>query len=195
MEAFVYSWKNKVTGKEYIGYHKGDIHDGYVSSSKCKDFWIDYADGQLEREILFEGTKDECVEVESNLLRQKDFNFLYNRNRNGKIIFTDDVLEKMSQKHTGRKQTEEHIRNRSAALKGRQGGFKNKKHSVETIEKMRSVIKTTEHKLKIAAALTGRPSPTKGRKHNKKQCPHCERMISLNTFQRWHGDNCKQRSG
>ena len=29
MEAFVYSWVNRETGRQYIGYHKGSDDDGY----------------------------------------------------------------------------------------------------------------------------------------------------------------------
>lgn len=192
MEAFVYIWKNKITKKEYIGYHKGTIDDGYISSSTSKIFWSDYQNGLLEREIVFFGTMKECIELESNLLKDKDSSMIYNLNRNGKIIFTEEVLEKMRNKHLGRKQSEEHIKNRSISLKGRKGGFKGKSHSEETLEKMRSVKRSNEHKLAISSSIKGRVSPTKGTKQKQKECPNCKRMISVNTFTRWHGENCKK---
>lgn len=192
MEAFVYIWKNKITDKEYIGYHKGNEEDGYVSSSKSTFFWQDYHEGLLERTIVYKGSMNECIALESKLLKDKDSQMLYNLNKNGKIIFTEEVLNKMRYKHLGRKQSEEHLRNRSISLKGRLGGFRGKTHSEETLEKMRSVTRTDEHKLAISSAIKGRVSPTKGTKQKLKECPNCKRMISVNTFTRWHGKNCKK---
>ena len=71
MEAFVYSWMNEETGRQYIGYHKGSDDDGYVCSSKSEMFWKDYKNGKLKREILFRGTMEDCVEKESELLRSR----------------------------------------------------------------------------------------------------------------------------
>lgn len=49
MEAFVYCWYNQDTKKKYIGYHKGNVDDGYVSSS-CNDrFWKDYNEGKMKK--------------------------------------------------------------------------------------------------------------------------------------------------
>ena len=31
----------------------------------------------------------------------------------------------------------------------------------------------------------------RGLKRDKKECPHCNRHVSVNTYPRWHGDNCK----
>lgn len=193
MEAFVYSWKNNINGLEYIGYHKGNINDGYISSSQNKNFWLDYNNGHLKREILFYGTSEECIEYESRLLRSKNLNELYNRNINGKIIMTDDLKNKISKALSGRKQSDRHIENRKKALKGRKPGFKGKKHSEETINKLKSVKRSDEHKLAISEALKGRVSPTKGLPHKKINCPHCKKDIAKNVYSRWHGDNCKEK--
>jgi len=34
----------------------------------------------------------------------------------------------------------------------------------------------------------------KGKKRKKKLCPHCNKEIAVNTYPRWHGDNCKQKN-
>lgn len=193
MESFVYKWTNVNNGKEYIGYHKGHINDGYISSSRNITFWDDYNKGELKRTILFEGSTMDCIEFESRVLRDADFDKLYNRNKNGKIIFTDDVLEKMRIAGKGRKQSADHIAARSVALKGRKGGFKGKQHSEETIAKMKSWERTDEQYKKISDALRGREGSFKGKSHTKLLCPHCNREIATNMFSRWHGDNCKGR--
>ena len=91
----------------------------------------------------------------------------------------------------GKSQTEKHIRNRSRALKGRVPGFAGKKHKKETIEKLKSVTRTQEHKNAISKAIKGRTGTFKGMSHKKKKCPHCKKKVSVNTYPRWHGDNCK----
>lgn len=193
MEAFVYKWKNIETGLEYIGYHKGDTDDGYVSSSQNNHFWKDYNNGLLKREILFYGSVLECVEYESNLLKNKNIDNLYNRNINGKIIWTNDLKEKTRKSHLGYKQSKQHIENRKKSLKGRKPGFKGKSHTQETVNKMKLVERTDEHKEAISKALKGRTSPTKGIPHNKIKCVHCGRDIAKNVYSRWHGDNCKEK--
>lgn len=193
MEAFVYSWKNKNTGMEYVGYHKGSVDDGYVSSSKNEMFWEDYNLGLLEREILFEGTCEECIKKESNILRNRGFDNLYNRNLNGKIVWTEDVRKKVSDSLKGRKQSKEHVNKRAESLKGRESGFKGKEHSEETINKMKQVKRSDNHKKSISKALKGRVSPTKGIAHKKINCPHCKKDIAKNVYSRWHGDNCKEK--
>ena len=40
------------------------------------------------------------------------------------------------------------------------------------------------------AVLDGREK-NRGLKRDKKQCPHCNRHVAVNTYPRWHGDNCK----
>jgi hypothetical protein len=194
-KCFVYEWINTVTSKKYIGYHKGSENDGYISSSKNPEFWNDYDLGLLERHILFHGSMEECVTLESKLLQDTDIEKLYNRNRNGKVIFTDDVKEKMRDAARGRKQTPEHIRNRSAALKGRVGGFAGKNHSQATKDKMKSVERTTEWKQAISKALKNKPGSFLGKTHKKKQCPHCGKMVAVPGFVRWHGDACKLNQG
>lgn len=50
---------------------------------------------------------------------------------------------------------------------------KNRKQSSETVEKR-------------VEKLRGVPRP-------KIHCTHCDQMIAVNTFSRWHGDNCKSK--
>jgi hypothetical protein len=37
-----------------------------------------------------------------------------------------------------------------------------------------------------------RSEANKGKKREKIQCPHCNQMIAVNTYPRWHGANCRQ---
>jgi len=103
MEAFVYTWVNLTNNKKYIGYHKGSLDDGYICSSKSNLFWNDFInpDMQWERVILFEGTRNECLEKEQLLLKDLDLmsDEYYNNARGASIIFSDEVIKKMSNSH------------------------------------------------------------------------------------------------
>lgn len=71
-----------------------------------------------------------------------------NNNRYG-VIISEETRKKMREKATGRKQSEETIAKKSAAIKGS--------------------------------------------KREKLLCPHCQKLVPVNTYPRWHGDNCKHR--
>ena len=45
---------------------------------------------------------------------------------------------------------------------------------------------TEEEKARRAEANRGKVKP-------KQLCPHCNQMIAVNTYPRWHGDNCKHK--
>lgn len=74
-------------------------------------------------------------------------------------------------KAQGKSQTPEHIEARKKSLKGRTPGFKDKTHSEETKQLQRT-------------SALNRP---------KKQCPHCNKIIAINAYAKWHGDNCKHK--
>lgn len=102
-EAFVYEWCNLTNGKSYIGYHKGNVDDGYVASSHNNDFWNDFNNPEMkwERKIIANGTKDACLQIEQRILKEIDLrdDKYYNNARGAEIIFTDSVKEKMSISH------------------------------------------------------------------------------------------------
>lgn len=103
-DSFVYIWINKKSKKQYIGYHKGKPNDGYVCSSQY--FLKDYNNNpnNFKRKIIFKGTKNECIEYESKMIRKyyKENKLLYNRNINGKILYTNEYLKIMSERMSGK---------------------------------------------------------------------------------------------
>lgn len=100
-EAFVYRWDNLSSGKCYIGYHKGSLDDGYICSSKNKEFWDDFNNSEYiwRRVILFVGSKNDCLKYEQSILKEIDIksDIYYNNARGAEIIFSNAVIEKMSQ--------------------------------------------------------------------------------------------------
>jgi hypothetical protein len=171
MDSFVYIWHNQKNGKKYIGYHKGTEYDGYICSSKNQEFWEHYNLGMMTREIVFRGTMNECIELENKMINNEKIENLYNRNLNGKIIFTEDLRRKLSEAHKGKKQHSEWLKNRREALKGRVGGFVGKSHSPETLKRMSDTAKSRK----------------------KAQCEVCGKHVSVNTLNRWHNKNCKEK--
>jgi hypothetical protein len=106
MEAFVYKWINLSNNKKYIGYHKGLQDDGYICSSSNSEFWNDFKNPNMkwERQILAEGTSNDCLKIEQKILKEIDLRSdeFYNNARGSEIIFTDNVLKKMSNSHKER---------------------------------------------------------------------------------------------
>lgn len=105
-EAFVYEWKNLTNGKSYIGYHKGSVDDGYITSSCNEEFWNDFNNPKMnwDRKIIAEGTSNECLRIEQRILKEIDIKSdkYYNNARGAEIIFTKIVLDKMSKSHKKR---------------------------------------------------------------------------------------------
>ena len=128
------------------------------------------------------------------------------------------LREQASLNRRGSKQSVESKRKNSASQKRlREAGFftagmLGKKHSEETLNKMRlsraGQVITDETKQKLSSFWTGKrlgkdnpmDDPETRRKHQlaclarsskKKTCPHCAKQYSANSYARWHGDNCK----
>ena len=82
-ESFVYKWTNLENNRYYIGKHKGDENDGYVSSSFPFNASYDLSPNIFAREILFRGTDKECLSYEQNLIREAiridGYEKIYNR--------------------------------------------------------------------------------------------------------------------
>ena len=93
-----------------------------------------------------------------------------------RFVATNETKLKMSKAHLGKTHSEETRNKIRLAHKGKKKNYKTignygKIHSTETKEKIRQSLL--------------------GRKLAVKVCPHCQRSISVNTFDRWHGNRCK----
>ena len=89
---------------------------------------------------------------------------------------TTDRNYKQSQKMKGIKKSKETIKKRLISVKGMYTGEKNpmygKNHREDSIQK-------------LSAAAKSRPKLT---------CVHCEKIIDISNYKRWHGANCKLNS-
>ena len=120
---------------------------------------------------------------------------------------TEEAKRRISEANTGRKQTAEEKQKQIDAITGRKrvpfseewkaklsassAGENNSRYGVEVSEETRKKIgdkirgrkHTEEEKKKRADAI-------RGTKREKLLCPHCQQLIAVNTYPRWHGDRC-----
>lgn len=142
----------------------------------------------------------------------KGNNSYQNRYINGRAyeILREEYAQYISKMNTGRVQPPEEKAKQIAAITGRKRkpfseewrqkmseshrGEKNHRYGVELSEETRQKIgdrirgrkQTEEEKQRRGEANRGKVKP-------KQLCPHCQKMIAVNTYPRWHGDRCHQR--
>lgn len=159
--------------------HPEDLWRTYfTSSSHVKKFRQEYGEPDIVQIRKMFTDIDQCRLYEQRTLRR--LNVLYdnkwlNKNINGRFLPSGP-------------QSKEHKAARSKALKGHLPTF-NKKHSVESLEKMRLAQlgrpKSPEHIL----AFRNRPQDTM-----RLVCPHCGKEGDYKNMKRWHMDNCQHQS-
>ena len=102
-----------------------------------------------------------------------------------------EARAKISASKTGKKRpafSDEWKQRLSESSSGENNSMYGKTHSEETRKKMSA--KATGRK-QSAETIKKKADALRGTTRPKKQCPHCNKMIAVNTYPRWHGDNCK----
>jgi hypothetical protein len=92
---------------------------------------------------------------------------------------------------TGKKRdpfSQEWKENLSAAKLGSNNNMFGKTHSEETRQKIGDAARGRKYSAEV---IEKRAAAQRGLVRPKKLCPHCQKEISVNTYPRWHGDNCK----
>jgi hypothetical protein len=114
----------------------------------------------------------------------------YIRKQNTGNQINDEQREKIRQSKLGKKRSpfsNEWKENLKKNHKSKQATFDGRL-SEETRKKIGNKIRgrkhTEEEKKRRADAI-------RGSKREKLLCPHCNNLISVNTYPRWHGDRCK----
>lgn len=109
---------------------------------------------------------------------------------------TDKSKQKMSLSHQGKELSEEHKNNISLASKGENNGMYGRKHSAESLEKMRQKKLgkkwTDEMKQKVSDKNKGRKFTEEEKEKRKKHCKYCGKFVDIGNLKRWHNDNCKE---
>jgi len=212
---YTYCIINLVNGKKYIGSREtilnpsDDLGKLYFSSSSDKEFIIDQKEkpSNYKYDIFKTFTSREDADIhESNLHNEYEVDknpIFYNRSRQTINKFRYDptgtklsreTKAKISESLKGRlvsKETRQKLRNANLGKK-LTGTCKLKLsvahigmlHSEETKKKM-----STSRKKRI-----GNFAPSFGMKHKRKECPYCNKDVSINVYSRFHNDNCKQKN-
>jgi hypothetical protein len=153
---------------------------------------------------VYAGLKEEYSKLQSQKMSGEN-------NPNFGRRWTEEQKKAHSEKIKGRKQTAEEKEKQIKAITGRKrkpfsqewkanlsnssAGKNNPRYGVEVSEETRKKISdkirgrkhTEEEKKRRADAI-------RGSRREKQLCPHCNQSIAVNTYARWHGDNCKQNS-
>lgn len=192
----IYKITNKLNSKIYIGAHKTiDINDRYMGSGTgIKRAIKKYGVENFEKEILFYlNSEQEMYDKEAEIVTEEFINLStnYNAKTGGRTayVYSDEVKKLISERTKecqtvvfGRIRTKETRNKISTTLSGR-------KLSDDTKERMsnskKGISKSDETKRRMSIARTG----VKQKVSN--PCPHCGKSVSLQTYSRWHGDNCK----
>jgi hypothetical protein len=150
---------------------------------------------------VYESIKQEYAKLQSETFKGKGNGFY------GKT-HTPEAREKIRQKNLGNKLTpeqharlvanttgkkkppitEEHRAKLSVAKQGENNNMWGKTQSNDTRKKIGDKLrgrKQTEEE-KLARSLANM-----GKKREKKLCPHCDQLVAVNGYARWHGDHCK----
>lgn len=120
----------------------------------------------------------------------------YVRKEESKIKLRN-YYEKYGSPNKGRVKTEEHKKKISDSLKGRPGTWNGRKHSEDSKTKMKeshgSGDKNARYGTKHGKETLERMKEV-ALKRDKVVCPHCQKEGQLNAMQRWHFNNCKNKS-
>ena len=170
---FTYCWSDHATAKVYVGVHLGSPSDGYICSSKVMLSEYKKRSHDFTREVLYVGPYEICASFEKALIAglfKTDKNKFYNRSNGKKILFDEEIRQKISEKAKGRKMTPEHLKKMLSARDGKPGPRLGAKLSQETKNKISTAKKgfgaRTGHKhplesrLKMSKSAKKRPPRT-----------------------------------
>jgi len=155
---------------------------------------------------VYANLKEEYSKISSKMVSGKNnpmYGNKFHRSEDGKRGQREGVLgekngskqyearKKISESKLGKKRqpfSSEWRKNLSNAVKGEKNGMYGKNHTEESRKKM---AEKANGRKQSAETIKKKADAIRGSKRKKKQCPHCKKMIAVNTYPRWHGDNCK----
>jgi hypothetical protein len=83
--------------------------------------------------------------------------------------------------------TEEHRTKLSVAKQGKNNNMWGKNHSEETRAKISEKAKGRKQSVET---VQKKANAIRGLKRKKLLCPHCDQLVAVNGYARWHGDHC-----
>ena len=106
----------------------------------------------------------------------------------------DNARKKIADSKLGKKRETFSDEWRANMSKSKQGE-NNNRYGVEVLESTRQKIREKAIGRKQSAETVQKKADAiRGSKREKKLCPHCNTLIAVNTYPRFHGDKCKHRN-
>ena len=153
---------------------------------------------------VYENIKQEYARLQSEKIRGEN-NPMWGKTH------TEQARRMISEKNTGKTLTKEQIARQVAAQTGRKRapfseewrakmseskrGEKNNRYGVEVSEETRQKIREkAQGRKQSEETIRKKADAIRGRAKPKLLCPHCQQMIAVNTFPRWHGPHCRHRA-
>lgn len=212
---YLYKITNTINGKIYIGAHSGALDDGYFGSGKLiKAAIAKYGRSNFSKEILSTHTTAASAFLAEAELVTEDFVALdtnYNlvpggagasiaKNRRAFVGPHSDITKsRMSAKAKGWKPTAaqlQKMRDNNWARKNPEAQRTHAKYAASCANR-KGVHLDKAAKLKISDSLKehfrNNVSPLKNVPKSKIECPHCSKLVAVNTAKRWHFENCKNQ--
>ena len=117
--------------------------------------------------------QSKAISGDSNGAKQTDARIKISESKRGKqrAPFSDKWLAKLKEAH-----------------RGERNGMHGKKHTDETKELMRQRAIGRQQSVET---IQKKADAIRGSKREKRLCPHCQQMIAVNGYARWHGPNCR----
>ena len=150
---------------------------------------------------VYENIKQEYAQLQSIKLKGAG-NGMYGKTQSA------ETREKIRQKNLGKKLTAEQIENLKRAITGKKKPPLTDKHRAKLSANHRSKqadfngAHSEETRKKIGDKIRGRKQTPEerlarglaniGKKREKLLCPHCDQLVAVNGYARWHGANCKK---
>ena len=152
---------------------------------------------------VYENLKEEYAKIHSAKFSGEN-NPMYGRTH------TEEARRAISEKNTGKKLTEEQVAKQVAAITGRKRapfseewkqkmseahkGEKNHRYGVEVSEETKAKMRAKALGRKQSEeTIRKKAEAVRGSKREKKLCTHCDQLVAVNGYARWHGDNCRQK--
>lgn len=98
---------------------------------------------------------------------------------------------KISESKTGKTRPEFSKEWREKLSESKKGENNNRYGVVVSKETRQKISEKLKGRTQSAEVIEHRASKIRGIKREKKLCPHCNTLIAVNVYARWHGDNCK----
>lgn len=183
---YIYRITNLVNGKTYIGQHKyKKLHDDYMGSGKyLKRAYKKYGIENFKKDVLvFNVVEKSFIDtLEKEYIKfyrsisKAEYN-IADGGQGGSGARSEETRKKISETMKGRKQSEETIRKKSQARKGKcrleetkkriSEALRGRKYSEETLKKyseaQQGKILSEETKRRISEAMKGKSRPNKGK--------------------------------